>query len=80
MIQNGKKMTLGDIFASISAIPDGLLWFLVCIPLLTFLISIWQSPSVPPQQNSARFLRSNGIFSQYSRHFCDYFERLFIPF
>lgn len=48
-------MTLRGIFASISAIHDGLLWFLVCIPLLTFLIGIWQSSSVPPQQNSARF-------------------------
>jgi len=48
-------MTLSDIFASISTNPSGLLWFLVCIPLLTFLISIWQNPNVSPQQNPARF-------------------------
>ena len=48
-------MTLRDIFAQISANPNGLLWFLLCIPLLTFLISIWQDPNVPPQQNPARF-------------------------
>ena len=48
-------MTLRDIFASISANSKGLLWFLVCIPLLTFLISIWQNPNTPPHQNPARF-------------------------
>ena len=48
-------MTLRDIFANISTNPNGLLWFLVCIPLLTFLISIWQDRNTPPQLSPIRF-------------------------
>ncbi len=47
-------MTLRDIFANISANPSLLLWFLLCVPLLTFLISIWQNPNTPPQQSPNR--------------------------
>ncbi|PWK28805.1 hypothetical protein LV89_00358 [Arcicella aurantiaca] len=47
-------MTLRDIFANISANPSLLLWFLLCVPLLTFLSSIWQNPNTPPQQSPNR--------------------------
>lgn len=47
-------MTLRDIFSHISANPSLLLWFLLCVPLLTFLISIWQNPNIPPQQSTNR--------------------------
>ncbi len=48
-------MTLRDIFDQISINPNGLLWFLVCIPLLTFLISIWQDRNTPPQLSPTRY-------------------------
>jgi hypothetical protein len=49
-------MTLRDIFDQVSANPSALIWFLLCIPLLTFIVSIWQDPNVPPQQSQTRFI------------------------
>ena len=49
-------MTLRDIFDHVSANPSALIWFLLCIPLLTFIVSIWQDPNTPPQQSQARYM------------------------
>jgi hypothetical protein len=49
-------MTLRDIFDQVSANPSALIWFLLCIPLLTFIVSIWQDPTIPPQQSQTRYI------------------------
>jgi hypothetical protein len=49
-------MTLRDIFDHVSANPAALLWFLLSIPLLTFLTRIWQDPNTPPQQSQTRYI------------------------
>lgn len=49
-------MTLRDIFDHISANPSLLLWFLISIPLLAFLTSIWQNPNTPPEQSQTRYI------------------------
>lgn len=49
-------MTLRDIFDHVSANPSALIWFLLCIPLLTFIVSIWQDPNTPPQQSQTRYI------------------------
>ena len=49
-------MTLRDIFDHVSTNPSALIWFLLCIPLLTFIVSIWQDPNTPPQQSQARYM------------------------
>jgi hypothetical protein len=47
-------MTLRDIFQHINTNPFVLLWFLLSIPLLTFVVSIWQNPNTPPQLSANR--------------------------
>lgn len=49
-------MTLRDIFDHVSANPTALLWFLLSIPLLTFLTRIWQDPNTPPQLSQTRYI------------------------
>ena len=49
-------MTLRDIFDHVSANPSLLLWFLLSIPLLAFVTSIWQDPNTPPQQSQTRYI------------------------
>ena len=51
-------MTLRDISDYIAANPSMFLWFLLSIPLLTFLTRIWQDPNTPPQQSSTRYFYS----------------------
>lgn len=48
-------MTLEQIFQAISTNPNGLLLFLLAIPLATFLVNIWQDPQIHPQQSLARY-------------------------
>ena len=49
-------MTLRDIFDQVSANPSALIWFLLCVPLFTFITSIWQDPNTPPQQSQTRYI------------------------
>lgn len=49
-------MTLRDIFDQVSANPSLLLWYLLLIPSLAFLTSIWHNPNTPPQQSQTRYI------------------------
>jgi hypothetical protein len=76
-------MTLRDIFQQVSLNPNFLLLFLLSIPLVTFLISIWQDPNTPPQQSNTRYLYSGlaylacipGIFAVTLNVYLFLFER-----
>lgn len=51
-------MTLQDLFNYINQHPLGLVWFLLSIPLLVFVVSLWQDRSISPDLSISKYAYS----------------------